>query len=101
MIRFASYNVMDLYKYEQDADELARYDRVYQVIREFDADVIAIQELIAEDPDKGTKAADRLEQLSHWVRTGSMSRCCGGTASSRLAAGARTGVGTSGTASLS
>lgn len=68
---FATYNLLNLYYHETDPDEQARYERVYDVIRAADVDVLAVQEIIADDPDdplgKADLAAKRLEQLAEAV----------------------------------
>lgn len=46
MVRFATYNLLDMYA-SDTADEQARYERVYEVIRSLDVDVLAVQEVIA------------------------------------------------------
>lgn len=66
---FGSYNMLNLYA---DPSEEPRWRRVYDVIKSMDADVLAIQELIADDPkpddpdadDKVTAAGKRLQELA-------------------------------------
>jgi len=63
MVRFLSYNVLD-YGLSSSADELKRRERVHQVIKSTAADVVAIQELRAEGPEEGNRAAELLRELA-------------------------------------
>lgn len=66
---FGSYNMLNLYA---DPSEEPRWRRVYDVIKSMDADVLAVQELIADNPkpddpdadDKVTAAGKRLHELA-------------------------------------
>ena len=60
VVRFGTYNMLDLFAADT-ADERRHYDLVAGVIRELDADVLAVQEILA--PDAGT-AARRLRRLA-------------------------------------
>ncbi|GAA2783266.1 endonuclease/exonuclease/phosphatase family protein [Saccharopolyspora taberi] len=68
-IRFASYNLLD-YGLSDTAEATARYERVHEVIRNLGADVVAVQEVIADDPDdeggpdKAALAGKKLAQLA-------------------------------------
>lgn len=68
-IRFVSYNLLD-YGLSDTTEATARYERVHEVIRNLGADVVAVQEIIADDPDdegdpdKVTLAGKRLAQLA-------------------------------------
>jgi endonuclease/exonuclease/phosphatase family metal-dependent hydrolase len=59
-VRFSTYNVLDLYAADS-AQDLRHYELVAAVIRSLDADVLAVQEILA--PDAET-AARRLRQLA-------------------------------------
>jgi len=59
-VRFGTYNVLDLYAADS-AEDLRHYELVAAVIRSLDADVLAVQEILA--PDVET-AARRLRQLA-------------------------------------
>jgi endonuclease/exonuclease/phosphatase family metal-dependent hydrolase len=59
-VRFGTYNLLDLFGADT-AEHQRRYETVTGVIRELDADVLAVQEILA--PDAGT-AARRLRQLA-------------------------------------
>jgi endonuclease/exonuclease/phosphatase family metal-dependent hydrolase len=59
-VRFGTYNVLDLYAADS-AEDLRHYELVAAVIRSLDADVLAVQEILA--PDAET-AARRLRQLA-------------------------------------
>ena len=59
-VRFGTYNLLDLFGADT-AEHQRRYETVTEVIRELDADVLAVQEILA--PDAGT-AARRLRQLA-------------------------------------
>jgi endonuclease/exonuclease/phosphatase family metal-dependent hydrolase len=66
-IRFASVNTLNLYA---DPGEAARHARVEEMIRRLDADVIAVQEIVADDADPGEKArraGARLAQVAEAV----------------------------------
>jgi hypothetical protein len=63
MVRFASYNMLDLYL-KDTPDELERRERVYQVIREINPDVLAAEEIIADGDDKAVLAAKRVAELA-------------------------------------
>jgi endonuclease/exonuclease/phosphatase family metal-dependent hydrolase len=60
VVRFATYNTLNLFE-SDSPDERERYDRVVEVIRGLNADVVAVQEIIA--PDVETAAA-RLRTLA-------------------------------------
>jgi endonuclease/exonuclease/phosphatase family metal-dependent hydrolase len=60
VVRFATYNTLSLFE-SDSPDERERYDRVVEVIRGLNADVVAVQEIIA--PDVETAAA-RLRTLA-------------------------------------
>ena len=59
-VRFTTYNLLDLFGADT-AEHQRHYETVTEVIRELDADVLAVQEILA--PDAGT-AARRLRQLA-------------------------------------
>jgi endonuclease/exonuclease/phosphatase family metal-dependent hydrolase len=59
-VRFGTYNVLNLYAADS-AEDLRHYELVAAVIRSLDADVLAVQEILA--PDAET-AARRLRQLA-------------------------------------
>jgi endonuclease/exonuclease/phosphatase family metal-dependent hydrolase len=59
-VRFASYNMLDLFAGDSAAD-LRHYELVAGVVRSLDADVLAVQEILA--PDAET-AARRLRQVA-------------------------------------
>jgi endonuclease/exonuclease/phosphatase family metal-dependent hydrolase len=59
-VRFGTYNLLDLFAADS-AEQQRHYETVIEVIRELDADVLAVQEILA--PDAGT-AARRLRQLA-------------------------------------
>jgi endonuclease/exonuclease/phosphatase family metal-dependent hydrolase len=59
-VRFGTYNLLDLFAADT-AEHQRHYETVTGVIRELDADVLAVQEILA--PDAGT-AARRLRQLA-------------------------------------
>src|SRR5690349_4721508 len=59
-VRFGTYNLLDLFGADT-AEHQRHYETVTDVIRELDADVLAVQEILA--PDAGT-AARRLRQLA-------------------------------------
>lgn len=67
--RFATYNLLN-YGESTTPDAAARYERVHEVIRGLDTDVLAVQEIIADEPDeegepdKSTLAGKRLAQLA-------------------------------------
>lgn len=55
-MRFVTYNVLTYGQDTTTADEVARYERVHEVIRGVDADVLAVQELIADHSEPQAKA---------------------------------------------
>src|SRR5205814_10664888 len=59
-VRFGTYNLLDLFGADT-VEHQRHYETVAGVIRELDADVLAVQEILA--PDAGT-AARRLRQLA-------------------------------------
>jgi endonuclease/exonuclease/phosphatase family metal-dependent hydrolase len=59
-VRFGTYNLLDLFAADT-AEHQQHYETVAAVIRDLDADVLAVQEILA--PDAGT-AARRLRQLA-------------------------------------
>jgi hypothetical protein len=59
-VRFGTYNLLDLFAADS-AEDLRHYELVAAVIRDLDADVVAVQEILA--PDAET-AARRLRQLA-------------------------------------
>jgi endonuclease/exonuclease/phosphatase family metal-dependent hydrolase len=59
-VRFATYNTLNLFE-SDSPDERDRYGRVVEVIRGLDADVVAVQEIIAPDVEV---AATRLRTLA-------------------------------------
>jgi endonuclease/exonuclease/phosphatase family metal-dependent hydrolase len=59
-VRFGTYNMLDLFAADAEADR-RHYELVAGVIRDLDADVLAVQEILA--PDAGTAVA-RLRQLA-------------------------------------
>lgn len=63
MVRFVSYNMLNLFLGDSP-EECQRRDRVYQVIREADPDVLAVQEIIADGEDKAVVAATRVAELA-------------------------------------
>jgi len=68
-LTFGSYNLLDLYDptKSHDTDDQARTERVYQVIRALDVDVLAVQEVMGDHPDPEIKAksgGDNLAQLA-------------------------------------
>ncbi|WP_067665974.1 endonuclease/exonuclease/phosphatase family protein [Nocardia miyunensis] len=62
-VRFASYNLLD-YGLLDSPDELQRRELVHETIRSTAADVVAVQELRAEGPEEGTRAAALLRELA-------------------------------------
>jgi endonuclease/exonuclease/phosphatase family metal-dependent hydrolase len=58
--RFGTYNMLDLFAGDS-AEDLGHYELVVGVIRELDADVLAVQEILAPDAEA---AARRLRQLA-------------------------------------
>src|SRR5215475_12190458 len=59
-VRFTTYNMLDLFAAET-ADARQHYETIARVIRTLDADVLAVQEILA--PDAAT-AAGRLRMLA-------------------------------------
>ena len=59
-VHFGTYNMLDLFAADS-AEDRRHYETVAGVIRDLDADVLAVQEILA--PDAGT-AAQRLRQLA-------------------------------------
>jgi endonuclease/exonuclease/phosphatase family metal-dependent hydrolase len=67
VVRFGSYNLLDLYMKPDASGEQDRYQRVYEVIRTAQVDVLAVQELIADGEDKAALAGRRLFELAEAV----------------------------------
>lgn len=63
-MRLVSVNTYNLYG-STDPAEQARYRQVENLIAGLDADVVAVQELIAHGPDKQSGAGAALERLAH------------------------------------
>lgn len=83
MVRFATYNLLDMYA-SDTADEQARYERVYEVIRSLDVDVLTVQEVIARSEGEqavADVAGKRLARLGECIRP----RICTGRSATRCA----------------
>ncbi|MFC0540642.1 endonuclease/exonuclease/phosphatase family protein [Kutzneria chonburiensis] len=63
LLKAVSYNALNLFE-SSEPGELARYERVAQVLRDVDADIVAVQEIIAID---GSTAGARLEQFGEMI----------------------------------
>ncbi|WP_322770466.1 endonuclease/exonuclease/phosphatase family protein, partial [Frankia sp. Cr1] len=59
-VRFSTYNTLNLFE-SDSAEERDRYGRVVEVIRGLDADIVAVQEIIAQEVET---AAARLRTLA-------------------------------------
>jgi endonuclease/exonuclease/phosphatase family metal-dependent hydrolase len=64
-VRFATYNLRDLtLDSPLDREQLHRFEQAGQVIRALDADVVAVQEIISDDPQWAGQCLARLADLT-------------------------------------